>query len=141
MPTINMAPVSKTQRNLAARSSGMTNRPESQLPFKKDCYESNCVEVTVKTVGPNPHQKQRARSKTREIRDEPWGTVLRSQMSLDNMRSQFQTFDPLRTLHFLSKELQAKLSSMLPCKCFGKYFILFLYMLLAKNKKYILYNV
>lgn len=66
------------------------------------------VELTLKAM--NNH-RQRSRSTT--LDREPWGQLLKQHKSGDKI-SMFGNFDPLRTLHFLSKELQFQLKSVLP---------------------------
>lgn len=46
---------------------------------------------------------------------ETWGGILRAQSSNENM-SGFSKFDPLRTIHFLGKELKSQLKDAVPCK-------------------------
>ncbi|KAG5877213.1 hypothetical protein JTB14_001261 [Gonioctena quinquepunctata] len=66
------------------------------------------VEVTFKTTT-NP----RHRSRSTTVEREPWGQLLKQQKSGDKV-SVFGNFDPLRTLHFLAKELQFQLQAVLP---------------------------
>ncbi|XP_056631857.1 centriolin-like [Diorhabda sublineata] len=70
--------------------------------------DSALVELTVKAM--NNH-RQRSRSTT--LDREPWGQLLKQHKSGDKI-SMFGNFDPLRTLHFLAKELQFQLQSVLP---------------------------
>ncbi|KAK5640005.1 hypothetical protein RI129_010816 [Pyrocoelia pectoralis] len=62
------------------------------------------VEVTVR---PNVRQPVRSESKDRM----PWASLLQSSKSIDSL-STFDSCDPLRTVHFLSRELGSKLQSM-----------------------------
>lgn len=48
-------------------------------------------------------------------KDESWGQLLKN----SNKHSTFSKFDPLRTLHFLIKELECRIKNDIP----GKYFI------------------
>ncbi|KAF7268291.1 hypothetical protein GWI33_018559 [Rhynchophorus ferrugineus] len=70
--------------------------------------ESAVVEVTLKTSNP---PKQRSKSTVSDR--EPWGQLLKKQKSKDS-DSVFGTFDPLRSLHFLSKELQIHVETLYP---------------------------
>ncbi|CAH1972604.1 unnamed protein product [Acanthoscelides obtectus] len=79
-------------------------RPDTLTGFADD----SIVEVTVKTTNP---PRQRSRSTT--VEKEPWSQLLKQQRSGDKI-SLFGNFDPLRTLHFLAKELQYQLQSALP---------------------------
>ncbi|KAJ8936211.1 hypothetical protein NQ318_014840 [Aromia moschata] len=69
--------------------------------------DSALVEVTVKTT--NPRQRSRSTVADRE----PWGQLLKQHKSSEKV-SVFSNFDPLRTLHFLAKELQHHLQAILP---------------------------
>ncbi|XP_018574192.1 uncharacterized protein LOC108913180 [Anoplophora glabripennis] len=69
--------------------------------------DSALVQVTVKTTNP------RQRSRSTVANGEPWGQLLKQQKSSDKV-SVFSNFDPLRTLHFLAKELQFQLQALLP---------------------------
>ncbi|VEN57019.1 unnamed protein product [Callosobruchus maculatus] len=78
--------------------------PDTLAHFNDD----SVVEVTVKTTNP---PRQRSRSTT--VEREPWSQLLKQRRSGDKI-SLFGNFDPLRTLHFLAKELQYQLQSALP---------------------------
>nr|CAI5818916.1 unnamed protein product [Callosobruchus analis] len=78
--------------------------PDTLAHFADD----SVVEVTVKTTNP---PRQRSRSTT--VEREPWSQLLKQHRSGDKI-SLFGNFDPLRTLHFLAKELQYQLQSALP---------------------------
>ncbi|KAJ3662990.1 hypothetical protein Zmor_007303 [Zophobas morio] len=58
---------------------------------------------------PRSRSRSRSSSKVREA----WGHILLSKKSGEKM-STFSNFDPLRTLHFLSKELSTKLRTVVP---------------------------
>ncbi|XP_060520565.1 uncharacterized protein LOC132698483 isoform X2 [Cylas formicarius] len=70
--------------------------------------DSPLVEVTVKHSN-MPKQ----RSKSTVSGREPWAHLLKNQKTGGN-QSVFSNFDPLRTLHFLAKELQIHLQALLP---------------------------
>ncbi|KAJ8979668.1 hypothetical protein NQ317_006380 [Molorchus minor] len=55
--------------------------------------------------------RQKGRSTVTER--EPWGQLLKQHKSSEKV-SVFSTFDPLRTLHFLAKELQHQIQAVLP---------------------------
>ncbi|KAJ8940824.1 hypothetical protein NQ314_010582 [Rhamnusium bicolor] len=70
--------------------------------------ESTLVEIPVKAP------RHRSRSTVTSVAErEPWGQLLKQQRSSDKV-SVFSNFDPLRTLHFLAKELQYQLQAILP---------------------------
>lgn len=81
--------------------------------IRKEVFDTATVEVTVKTHSTPLRPKQRSRSNSLSTR-EPWGKVLKTQTSCENLASTFQNFDPLRTVHFLAKELQAKIAELMP---------------------------
>lgn len=93
------------QQNLP--SPDLESQTGSDYQFADD--DSALVQVTVKTT--NPRQRSRSTVANRE----PWGQLLRQQKSTDKV-SIFSNFDPLRTLHFLAKELQFQLQAVLPGK-------------------------
>lgn len=88
-------------------------KPSDEELVRKEVFNNNMatVEVTVRTVGPKGSSAEKCMS---EDRREPWGKLLMNRRSEDNMQGSFENFDPLRTLHFLSKELQMKLQSICP---------------------------
>lgn len=71
---------------------------------KEVVNRSPSIEVTVR---PNVTKPVRSESKDRR----PWASLLQSSRSIDSL-STFDSCDPLRTVHFLSKELGSKLQSM-----------------------------
>lgn len=78
--------------------------------------EPTMVEVTVKTSNA---PKQRSRSTVSDR--QPWGQLLNSHSGENE--SAFGSFDPLRTLHFLGRELQAYMQARMPgiyTVCFKK---------------------
>lgn len=91
-------------------------KPESQELVRKEVYNNSMatVEVTVRTVAPKGLE-----GKSAEDTREPWSKLLANRKSEDNIPGTFGHFDPLRTLHFLSKELQMKLQSVCPSKYFN----------------------
>lgn len=60
-------------------------------------------------------ERPRSTSSVENKDREAWGQILQSNKSREKV-SCFSSFDPLRTLHFLSKELFTKLESVLPGK-------------------------
>ncbi|KAJ8915817.1 hypothetical protein NQ315_004629 [Exocentrus adspersus] len=91
------------QQNLPTPNTDQS-RTSNDFQFGDD---SALVQVTVKTT--NPRQRSRSTVASRE----PWGQLLKQQKSSDKV-SVFSNFDPLRTLHFLAKELQFQLQTILP---------------------------
>lgn len=73
--------------------------PKSSMEYSDD---SALVKVTVKASNP------RHRSRSRIADQEPWGQILKHEKSNQKL-SLFSSFDPLRTLHFLIKELEFQL--------------------------------
>lgn len=106
--------LSKVRPNVKQQNLPTPNAEQSQtsddFQFADD---SALVQVTVKTT--NPRQRSRSTVANRE----PWGQLLKQQKSSDKV-SVFSNFDPLRTLHFLAKELQFQLQALLPGKCIIK---------------------
>lgn len=79
--------------------------PEGNINMHKEIYVENAgVEIPIKS-------KPRSRSNAAGDR-EPWGRLL--QTTNNENPSKFSSFDPLRTLHFLARELQFKLQTDLP---------------------------
>ncbi|KAL3287921.1 hypothetical protein HHI36_002377 [Cryptolaemus montrouzieri] len=98
----------QTSHHNPGRAQGCTNccTVEGNVNLHKELYiENPIVEMPAKTPKP------RSRSNAAGDR-EPWGKLL--QLSNNDNSSKFSNFDPLRTLHFLAKELQYKLQSDLP---------------------------
>lgn len=88
-------------------------RQLSQELLHKEVFNNNMatVEVTVRTVA--PQKGTQPKNLTAEKR-ESWAKLLAKQNSEDSVIGNFSTFDPLRTLHFLSQELQLKLNMLCP---------------------------
>ncbi|XP_044744120.1 myosin-1-like [Coccinella septempunctata] len=103
---------SKTKPSGRSQSSNHTSgkgcpscTAEGNSNVHKEIYVENpVVEITTKS-------KPRSRSNAAGDR-EPWGRLL--QTANNENSSKFSTFDPLRTIHFLAKELQFKLQNDLP---------------------------
>lgn len=101
VPTISSSLKSKSG---TIRQQNLANSPNL---IRKDLVADNSalVEVTVRT-----HTSRRSHNndpKSNSNLQQPWGKLLKAKKS-DNVSS-FNDFDPLRTLHFLAKELQSKL--------------------------------
>lgn len=58
--------------------------------------------------------RRKFRNKVKSDDDESWGQLLLNNKTKE--RSTFSNFDPLRTLHFLAKELQYQLQVIMPGK-------------------------
>lgn len=110
--------LSKVKPNIKQQNLRIPDPDQSQtssdFQFTDD---SALVQVTVKTT--NPRQRSRSTVANRE----PWGQLLKQQKSSDKV-SVFNNFDPLRTLHFLAKELQFQLQALLPGTCKFMYYVL-----------------
>lgn len=104
--------------NPMVRNRGNINQLKPCTPLspsntvRKDVYPNNAplVEVMVKTTK-NPQAVQNKLNN----QNEPWAKLLKPQPNIEDGRS-FNNFDPLRTVHFLSKELQLKLIQKMPSK-------------------------
>ncbi|XP_074027820.1 uncharacterized protein isoform X2 [Leptinotarsa decemlineata] len=106
--SVNQNQLSKIKSNVKQQnfpSPKLSQSPTRSGPQYTD--DSAFVEVTVKTTNP----RQRSRSTT--VDREPWAQLLKQQKSGEKV-SVFGNFDPLRTLHFLAKELQFQLQAILP---------------------------
>ncbi|GLV43810.1 hypothetical protein CBL_11610 [Carabus blaptoides fortunei] len=99
------APILKTTEHI--------ERQLSQELLHKEIFNNNMatVEVTVRTVGPQKGPQLKSLSAEKR---ESWGKLLAKQNSDESVIGPFSTFDPLRTLHFLSQELQLKLNTLCP---------------------------
>lgn len=97
-----LGPINRTK--LSAQSPKRCRSPKSSLEYTDD---GALVKVTVKT----PNSRKRSPSYTADR--ESWGQILKSQKGNDSL-SIFSNFDPLRTLHFLIKELEYQLQELLP---------------------------
>ncbi|KAK9876164.1 hypothetical protein WA026_011280 [Henosepilachna vigintioctopunctata] len=123
-PNVNNAKMKSAVNKFSSKpkSSGRTQNFHHN-PVKNSGYNNSNIEGNI-----NPHReasmenpgtnnlisksaKPRSRSNAAGDR-EPWGKLL--QNSSEDNYSKFSSFDPLRTLHFLVKELQYKLQSDLP---------------------------
>lgn len=105
-------------RNILPQSQQSSNNM-----IRKDLYPNNgaMVEVTVKTQknSANSQNKPMGQPVThRNGTGETWSKVLKNQPNSDDLRP-FHSFDPLRTIHFLSKELQLRLIQKMPCKSYN----------------------
>lgn len=115
--------LSKVKPNVKQQNLPTPNPDQSQTSSDfQFADDSALVQVTVKTT--NPRQRSRSTVANRE----PWGQLLKQQKSTDKV-SVFNNFDPLRTLHFLAKELQFQLQTLLPGKNKLKYYARKLYLL------------
>lgn len=85
---------------------------QENLPLKhrKSCGNLSEYLDDASSLQPSIPTRQRSRSVAER---EPWGQILKSERSTTD-RSVFGSFDPLRTLHFLVKELQFQLKAVLP---------------------------
>lgn len=88
------------------QSNDLKSESTAASVIHRELYTDNpaLVEVTVKTHNAKPNSRSGSRSRSRE----PWSKLLKNQLS-NEMLSSFHNFDPLRTVHFLAKELQSKL--------------------------------
>nr|XP_022920301.1 uncharacterized protein LOC111428834 isoform X2 [Onthophagus taurus] len=96
--------------NVRRPNEAFKSEPTTSSVVHKELYTDNpaLVEVTVKTH----NIKQRSRSNSVNKR-EPWSKLLKNEGSYENVSS-FTNFDPIRTLHFIAKELHSKLLDSLP---------------------------
>lgn len=118
--TVQNALLSKTKPNtLLMRQQPLSNTPSPPgspiSVIRKDIYPNNTALVQVSVKTQKSKQQSRPNSLTRS--HETWAKLLKNQSSRDNI-STFTMFDPLRTVHFLAKELQVKLLQRMPCKYF-----------------------
>lgn len=97
----------KTFSKTNSQSPKRCRSPKGLLEYSDDAA---LVKVTVKATN------HRQRSRSRVIDQEPWGQILKLEKSNERL-SIFNQFDPLRTLHFLIKELEFQLESVLPEGC------------------------
>lgn len=104
----NQNQMSKMKPNV--KQQNVPSPKHSQVPNNLFQYHDDTVltEIPMKTT----NTRQRSRS-TGVDRGGTWGQLLKQQKSGDRM-SVFGNFDPLRTLHFLAKELQHQLEVLLP---------------------------
>ncbi|KRT80781.1 hypothetical protein AMK59_5646, partial [Oryctes borbonicus] len=106
---INLPP-SKTKSANARQINDL--KSDSTIPsvIHRELYTDNpaLVEVTVKTHNANARSQCNSRSTSRSRSREPWSKLLKQRASSEQLPS-FHTFDPLRTIHFLARELHAKL--------------------------------
>ncbi|KAF2880952.1 hypothetical protein ILUMI_25233 [Ignelater luminosus] len=96
--------------SLKSKSGTIRQQPQNTATspnlIRKELDNSALVEVTVRThTSKKPHNKNDLKSSTQQ---QPWGKLLNGRKGTENVSS-FSDFDPLRTLHFLAKELQSKL--------------------------------
>lgn len=117
MQTAHVAPMVSRNKNMLINNPPPLQReksaalsPNTNL-IRKETYQHNAatVEVTVKA------QKNPTNQGKPVLQSEPWGKVLKTQTPPNDSRP-FNNFDPLRTVHFLSKELQLKLIQKMPSK-------------------------
>lgn len=91
-----------------------TSKVQENLPQKHRKSCGNLIEHLEDAVSLQPSVSTVSRHRSKSAADnEPWGQVLKSEKSMDRS-SIFGSFDPLRTLHFLVKELQFQLKAILP---------------------------
>lgn len=89
----------------------LSNNPTNVVRKELISDNSALVEVTVRThTSRRPHGSAGSR-----FSNEPWGKLLKPTKSCEQY-SNYDGFDPLRTLHFLMKELQSKLKTITPSK-------------------------
>lgn len=109
-------PIAKAKSSNARQSGDLKSDSGAPSIIHRELYTDNpaLVEVTVKTHNANPRSQINSRSNSRSRSREPWSKLLKQHPSNEHLSS-FHNFDPLRTIHFLAKELQSKLgdSSML----------------------------
>ncbi|CAH1119906.1 unnamed protein product [Phaedon cochleariae] len=99
-------------QNQLARHKIATKQQNFHSPKVPQSPQENAVEAPSDKAPVNTDDhRQRSRSTT--VDREPWGQLLKQQRSGDKA-SVFGNFDPLRTLHFLAKELQFQLQAVIP---------------------------
>jgi DNA repair exonuclease SbcCD ATPase subunit len=108
-------PAQRTKPKVVIRQQSPVQKPAAQvvpnLPKEKGDNVGRAKEDDVKIVKRRHRSVSGCRSDSAER--EAWGQLLMSNKSKDKVSS-FSSFDPLRTLHFLSKELHSKLRNVMP---------------------------
>lgn len=102
-PCVSPTAKSKTYSKIVSHTHKVSQSPRNLLEYSDD---NALVKVTVKAA------QTRHRSRNRSIEHEPWGQILKYEKSNEKL-SVFNNFDPLRTLHFLIKELELHLHRVL----------------------------
>lgn len=106
-----IVPASKTKCTNARQNTDLKSESTTPSVIHRELYTDNpaLVEVTVKTHNANTRsQVVNSRPTSRSRSREPWSKLLKQRTSGEHLPS-FHSFDPLRTIHFLAKELQTKL--------------------------------
>ncbi|GJQ83714.1 hypothetical protein Trydic_g20593 [Trypoxylus dichotomus] len=103
-------PASKAKCGNARQVNDLKSESTTPSVIHRELYTDNpaLVEVTVKTHNANPRSQGNSRATSRSRSREPWSKLLKQRASSEQLPS-FHTFDPLRTIHFLAKELHTKL--------------------------------
>lgn len=107
----NNLPLAKHKSAYSRQITDLKSESAAPSVIHRELYTDNpaLVEVTVKTHNANTRSQANSRSTSRSRSREPWSKLLKPQTSSDHLPS-FHNFDPLRTIHFLARELQSKLT-------------------------------
>lgn len=95
------------------RTTNLLNVQHSQPANYANAAKNPSIEVASK-----PRNVQQNRPVSQPAGTGAWAKVLGAQSQAIDART-FNDFDPLRTIHFLSKELQLRLIQKMPSKCYS----------------------